>query len=523
MTNVDANRFLKLVEPEQGNNCTTAVVKNTPAYFIKADQLPGLDFKHSENNFSDFDRDRLLFQMLSNEGPHMAIADINNDNLDDIYICGAKDSPGSLYIQDNNGHFKKTNGSLFEADKISEETDCAFFDADGDGDKDLYVACGGNEFPESSSALSDRLYFNDGKGVLTKSDQILPDGKYESTSCVQPADFDNDGDIDLFVGIRLVPFSYGLPTSGYLLENNGHGIFSDVTAKLAPALTKIGMITDMVWADIDNDSDLDIVIVGDWMPVKILVNSKNTFTDESERYKLSGTEGWWHTIVTQDLNGDGLVDFILGNHGLNSSFKASAKEPVNMYVNDFDLNGSVEQIICAYYGNESFPIPMKDDLVNQIPSLALKYKKFADYKDQTINDIFAADILKRSVVQKATLLESSVMINSGKGSFSLTPLPVEAQFAPVYAIMAKDFDNDGITDIILGGNQGRAKPETGIYNASYGLFLKGSPDGKYSAVSTVNSGIFTKGEIRDIAIMSLKDKKIIVVARNNDNLEFYKF
>lgn len=523
LKNVAANQILKIDQKSEGNDCHAVNLILKPALFERVNQISGLDFIHKENDFSDFDRDKLLFQMLSNEGPHMSVGDVNGDNLDDIFICGAKDSPGVLFVQDKQGHFRRTNESLFDADKISEDTDCAFFDADKDGDQDLYVASGGNEFPTSSSALGDRLYINDGKGNFTKSDQLLPNGKFESTSCVQPADFDKDGDIDLFVGIRLLPFSYGLPVNGYLLQNDGHANFMNVTEKFAPSLTKTGMITDMVWADIDNDNDPDMVIVGDWMPVKILINSNGIFQDESEKYKLSNTEGWWHTVTAKDLNNDGKIDFILGNHGLNSRYKASKDKPVTMYVNDFDLNGSVEQIICSFNGKTSYPSVMKDDLVKQIPSLETKYKKFADYKDQILADIFPAEVIKRSVVVNARVMESCIMINSGKESFSLTPLPAEAQFGPVYAVMADDFDKDGITDILLGGNQHRAKPEGGIYDASYGLLLKGTGGNKFISVSTLASGIFTKGEIRDIKIFATIEYRVIAVARNNDKLDFYKF
>jgi len=521
--NVTTNQFLKLDEKDAVNRSVIKPEKALTTVFQKEEKIEGLDFKHIENDFNDFDRDRLLFQMLSNEGPHMAVGDVNGDGLEDIYICGAKDLPGALYVQGKNGHFKKTNEELFEADKICEDTDCAFFDADGDGDLDLYVASGGNQFPSSSSALADRLYINDGKGHFKKSEQVLPAGKYESTACVKPADFDKDGDIDLFVGIRLHPFEYGLPVNGYLLQNDGHGNFKDVTAKIAPGLLGIGMITDMVWADVNNDGKPDMVIVGDWMPVKVFINENGIFKDESDQYGLSNTEGWWHTIIAKDLNGDGKMDFILGNQGLNSRFKASPTRPVTMYVNDFDLNGSVEQIICTYNGDKSYPLAMKDDLVKQIPSLAGKFKKFDDYKNATIEDIFPPEVLQRSVKLNARYMESCVMMNTGQGTFHLTPLPVEAQFSPVYAITADDFDNDGICDILIGGNQYRAKPETGINDGSYGLLLKGDTGGKWTPVSDLKSGIFTKGEIRDLKIMNINGKRIIAVARNNDNLQFYKY
>ncbi len=521
--NIAANQFLKLDEKDAVKRNLNTPGKKISLVFQKNESIPGLDFKHKENEFNDFERDKLLFQMLSNEGPHIAVGDVNGDKLDDIFICGAKDSPGALYIQGKDGHFRKTNEVLFEADKISEDTDCAFFDADGDGDLDLYVASGGNEFPSSSSALADRLYLNDGKGHFIKSPQILPAGKYESTSCVRPADFNKDGKIDLFVGIRLRPFEYGLPANGYLLQNDGHGNFTDVTAKVAPGLTGIGMITDMAWADVDGDGDLDMVIVGDWMPVKIFINDNGIFTDKSASYGLVNSNGWWHKIIAKDLNGDGKVDFILGNQGLNSFFKASEKKPVTMYVNDFDLNGSVEQIICAYNGDKSYPVPLMDDLVKQIPSLSEKFKKFDDYKDATIESMFPAEVLERSVKLKACTMQSCVMMNTGNGSFNLIPLPAEAQFTPIYAIIADDFDHDGKCDILVGGNQYRAKPETGINDAGYGLFLKGNTDGTLKPVSSLESGIFTKGEIRDLKNLNINGKRYIVVARNNDNLQFYKY
>ncbi len=517
------NQFITIDQNDVKQISQYITEKPAHTIFHMEENINGLNYIHKENDFVDFDRERLLFQMLSNEGPHIAVGDVNGDNLDDIYICGAKDSPGALYIQNRKGYFKRSNEKLFDADKISEDTDCSFFDADNDDDLDLYVASGGNEFPSSSSALTDRLYLNEGHGNFRKSSQVLPVNKYESTSCVRPADFDGDGDSDLFVGIRLIPFAYGVPADNYLLENDGKGHFTDVTGQLAPGLIKAGMVTDMVWADADNDGDKDMFIVGDWMPVKIFINNSGTFTDESEQFGLTGTEGWWHKIIARDLNDDGNIDFVLGNHGLNSFLKASEKKPVTMYVNDFDLNGNIEQIICRFIGEESYPVVKKDDLVRQIPSLQNKYKKFDDYKNQTIQDIFPLEILNRSILLNAYVLESCTMINNGSGSFHLIPLPREAQFAPVFAIIANDFDHDGICDILLGGNQYRAKPETGIYDASYGLLLKGTKDTGWLPVSSLESGICTKGEIRDFKFLKINESQIVIVARNNDNLQFYKY
>jgi hypothetical protein len=494
--------------------------KVTP-WFREVSDGKGPAYVHRENDFVDFERDRLLFRMLSNEGPHMAVGDVNGDGREDVFFCGAKDMPGALFLQDDKGRFRRRAEEVFIRDKVSEDTDCAFLDADDDGDLDLYVTSGGNEFPPSSSALLDRLYLNDGAGTFSRSKQMLPAGKYESSSCVAPFDYDRDGDVDLFVGIRLKPFAYGVPVNGYLLENDGRGHYRNVTPQRAPALQHIGMITDMVWADVDNDQDADMVIVGDWMPVRVLINDQGTFTDHTREMGLAHSTGWWHRILARDLNGDGRIDFVLGNHGLNSYFKGTREKPVTMYVNDFDLNGSIEQIICTFNGDTSYPVAMLDEMISQIPSLKGKYKTFRSYRRETIRDIFSEEVLKHSLVLKAEYMQSAAMINEG-GTFRLTPLPPPAQFFPVYALAAGDYDGDGRTDILLGGNQYRAKPETGIYDAGYGLLLKGMPSGQWQVVPADSSGFFVRGEIRDLGWLGRGDKKRLMVIRNNDSLMFFK-
>jgi hypothetical protein len=395
------------------------------------------------------------------------------------------------------------------------------FDADGDGDLDLYVASGGNEFPESSSALSDRLYFNDGRGKFTKSQQVLPNGRYESTSCVRAADFDNDGVTELFVGLRLKPFEYGVPVNGYLLENDGKGNFSNVTSKIAPELLKIGMIRDMQWVDVDGDGDKDMIIAGDWMSLKIFINNKGVFKEKKDAFGEK-TAGWWNCIAAMDVDGDGDIDFIAGNHGLNSRFKATPEKPVSMYVNDFDLNGSVEQVICTYDGDKSYPLALKHDLTRQIPELAKKYPKYEMYKDQQITDIFTPEQLQNSIHLDVNMLETSLFINDGTGKFTRRPLPVEVQFAPVYAASIGDYNNDGKPDILLGGNLYNVKPEIGRYDASYGNFLAGDGHGNFRYIPAKESGFFLDGEIRDIKEVATTKGKILVVSRSNDSAEVFK-
>lgn len=518
---MEAKQFLVL-ERTEGTPCRDYKLPPAARVFKRSSPPPGLDFFHRENEFVDFKRDPLLFHMNSNEGPRMDRGDVNGDGLDDLYICGARGEPGALYIQKNGG-FISTNKDLFEAGSSSEESDCLFFDADGDGDLDLYVACGGSELSSSSSALADKLYLNRGRGVFSRSGQILPAGRYESSSCVSAEDYDGDGDMDLFVGIRLRPFLYGIPASACLLENDGSGKFTDVSDEKAPGLKEIGMVSDMVWTDVDQDRDPDMVIVGDWMPVKLLINENGRFEDRSESAGLSGTEGWWKRIAGGDLDGDGDQDFVLGNHGLNSRFRATDGKPLTMYVNDFDLNGSVEHIICAYNGDTAYPVAMKNDMVNQIPALERKYETFKAYSGQTIQDMFSEEILERSVIAYARILENAVLINDGQGHLLLKSLPAEGQLFPVYAVSTGDFDQDGNCDILLGGNLSRAKPETGIYSAGFGLFLKGNGLGDWHAVPADSSGFFTRGEIRDFKLIKINGNNVISVARNNQNLHFYTF
>ncbi|PID91545.1 MAG: hypothetical protein CSA96_07855 [Bacteroidetes bacterium] len=481
-----------------------------------------LDFTHRENDFVDFNRDKLIYHMMSTEGPRMCKADVNGDGLEDVFIGGAKDQAGTLMLQHRNGSFAPTQESLFAADAISEDTDCAFFDADADGDPDLYVASGGNEFPSSATPLFDRLYLNDGKGRFRKSPQILPNGRFESTACVRPCDYDSDGFTELFVGLRFRPFLYGVPTNGYLLENDGSGRLQNVSDKQAPGLREMGMFRDMRWADVDGDGDQDMILVGDWMPIRILLNEQGNFREKEDAFGGLAVDGWWNSLVVADFDMDGDLDFVAGNHGRNSRFHATADRPVHMYVNDFDRNGSVEQVLCLHEGDSAYPLALKHDLLAQIPRLDAKYPSYELYKEQTIHDIFDEEQLRTALHLTASELESCLFLNDGQGNFSLKRLPVELQFSPVMALCSEDFNGDGYPDLLAAGNLYHCKPEVGRYDASYGHLLLGDGKGAFRVLNSQQSGLMLEGEIRDIEVIERPDGKLYLFSSSNGPVQVYK-
>jgi len=520
LTNVEVDRSLEVAQDRATGRYeyVQGPAKLAPALFADETQRTGISFRHQENDYFDFNREPLMPHMLSTEGPALAVADVNGDGLDDLYAGGAKWQPGGLFVQQSDGRFRDSAQPAFVLDSLAEDVDAAFFDADGDGDQDLYVVSGGNEFSGAAEALRDRLYINDGRGGFRRSREALPDF-FHIGSCVVPGDFDGDGHVDLFVGSRVESGSYGLAPRSYLLRNDGAGRFTDVTMERAPALARTGMVSDAAWLDHDNDGALDIIVVGEWMPVRLFAQREGKFIDRTAAAGFAATSGWWNSITVADVNADGRPDAVLGNLGLNSYIKASRERPARLYVHDFGRNGTLEQILTFSKNGVSYPLASRDELVRQVAPLRVRYPTYASFGASRAEDIFPAAELKAARMLEAQTLASTVALSNGDGSFSLRPLPTEAQFAPIYAALADDFDGDGRIDLLLGGNFHGVTPMRGRYDASYGTLLRGKGDGLFAPVELDESGLVIDGQVRRIAsIRRARGGRSIIVARNNDRL-----
>ena len=478
-----------------------------------------INYSHIENNFVDFDRERLLYKMTSNEGPCTCVADFNDDGREDLFVGSAKGQISSIFFQELNGSFKSYN-SAFEKDILSEDIDCLIDDFNGDGKLDLIVASGGSEYSNFSPELRDRLYLNIGdKNFKKLSNSLSTISSFESTSTISSYDFDRDGDKDLFLGTRLNPGAYGTMTRSYLLENNGDGVFKDISEKYLGEARFMGMVTDSEFIDIDNDNTKELVVVGEWMPVKIFKFLQNKLVDITDSLGLSKTNGLYNNMHSEDLDGDGYTDLVLGNYGLNSMFRASIEQPLSLYVNDFDNNGRTEQILAMHYDEQLYPIVQLKDLWMQIPSLKKKYLKFENYKNVTMDKLFDPSTIRDSEVKKVYNLSSVSLYNKKGKGFEIKELPFMAQLSPIFSIISDDINNDGVMDLILGGNLSRVKPEFGPNSSSYSTLLLGTKDKRFKYVNSKLSGLFISGEIRDLDKIKINKKDSYIFAVNNSKLK----
>jgi enediyne biosynthesis protein E4 len=507
---VKANQVLAVSESMAQMDDSNTQSKSIAPIFIPS-KAP--DYQHIEKPYNDFDQEPLNFRMYSAEGPALAVADVNADGLEDFYIGGGAGQSGKLYIQNKSGAFDASQQPDFEHDKAGEDVTAIFFDANADGAPDLYVGSGSSEFQPGETALSDRLYLNDGKGRFRKKADALPGQKPFSTACARAADIDGDGDMDIFAGMRMVPGHYAQEPTSFLMLNDGLGNFRP------QPLRGLGMVTDATWADVDGDRDPDLIVIGEWEPVRIFQNNAGQL-NEFKINALAQSNGWWNAIHAADLDADGDPDFVLGNWGDNSRFKASAQQPMSLYISDFDQNGRDESILCQYNGAESYPMVLRNDLVKQLPMLKKKYLKYEQYQNQTIADIFTPEQLKIVSEKKVNTLKTSVLWNKGSGNYELSALPYSAQQTPIFALNTLDANGDGLLDIAMAGNHERCKPETGIYLGSDGLLLLG--DGQGGFLSAPYDGLSLSGATRALSVIKVKNNTILMAAQNNGRLMFYR-
>ena len=517
-----ANDTTLLLNQSQSTQQADTQVK-TPKVFHDITAAAGIDFHHKENDFIDFKDEVLLPYQLSRQGPALAKADVNGDGLEDVFVGGAINQSGKLYLQLTNGNFTTATSQPWSMDASSEDVNALFFDADKDGDMDLYVVSGGNEYGDGSPEYADRLYINDGKGNFTKAVDALP-SMLSNKQAVAADDFDNDGDLDLFVGGKGAPGSFPLPSKSYVLRNdtqNGVVKFTDVTEQLNASLKEPGMVNIAAWVDLNKDGYPELLIAGDWMGVTLFLNNKGKLEDISAKSGLNNLNGMWSAINVADVDGDGDLDFVLGNCGYNNQFKASKQQPVTLYVNDFDDNGSQDAIMCYYIQGKSYPMASRDELLEQIVPLRKKFVKYKDYADATLEGIFPKTKISDAKKFYCDELATGILYNDGNMHFSFKPLPPEAQFSKVYGIVVHDFDKDGINDILISGNFYPYRVQLGRNDAGLGMLLKGDRK-SFTAIDPAASGCYIDGDVRAMDFIKTADGNVIVVAKNDDAVQVIK-
>lgn len=516
LKNVKANSSVDLEEskaittPKSNYNSKVSILK------VLGKELTGLDFDHVENAYNDFNTEPLLPHKLSREGPALATGDLNGDGREDIFVGGASGQAGVVFLQSKEGRFFSMIQPLLEEDSFLEDVSAVFFDSNGDGFLDLVVGRGGNIPKANDPGESTKIYINDGTGRFHHSINLQLESNAQ-VSVIKAIDFDHDGLLDLMIGGGNVAGKYGLSPRSYLLKNLGDNRYEDLTKNAAPDLEYVGMVKDAAWADLDLDGSLDLIVVGEWMPVTVFMNKNGKLTNETSSFGLDKSTGWWNSLATEDLNGDGFPDLVVGNLGLNSRLKTFEELPIKMMVQDFDQNGSIEQIISYPKEGKYYTVASKDELIKQIPVLKKDFVHYRDFAGKPVGEVFRRINTNEAKYFETRQFESMVFFSQGGKGFRLEALPAEAQFAPVMAIEVLDVNRDGCLDLILGGNNTATAPYFGSYQGSWGLILMGNAQGEFKVTQEYRLKI--KGDVRAINKIAVGSQIWLVFAKNDRELE----
>lgn len=515
MVDVAANQQLE-IDITSAQAPAPPIPSQKETFFITTDAIP---VSHQENDFDDFEKQVLLPHKMSQYGPALAVSDINNDGLDDFYLGGAMGSSGKIMLQTSGGEFKEILSEAISQDDAYEDIDATFFDADQDGDLDLYVVSGGNEWEAGAPEYQDRLYINHGDGQFQRS-KGLPEFT-ESGSCVRPFDFDGDGDLDLFVGGRHVPWQYPSPADSRLLKNQ-QGQFVDITKDMAKDLFSLGMVTDAVWTDFDKDGFSDLVIVGEWMPITFLRFDGKKFENVTKRYGVANSQGWWYSIEAEDMDNDGDVDLVAGNLGLNSKYRASANEPFEVFYNDFDENGSKDIVLSYYNFGDRYPLRGRSCSSQQVPDIKYEFPTYELFASANLLDVYGLDKLNPALHYEAKTFASAYFENIGNGHFQMTALPNEAQISSINDILILDFNEDGHKDLLLAGNLFPTEVETPRNDAGIGILLLGSGSNIFTPVPARESGLALPYDVKKTALVGSKKGDLIIFGVNNGPLKAFR-